>query len=119
MGDTAITFTLSDVLWLCGAVCTVAAAIAVFYRAMVKAHEPEHIQDQRLDALEQQVKKFAEYLDRDNRRLNSLDEGNRVTQQALLALMSHAINGNDIDKLSRAKDDLENYLINKGRSDGS
>jgi hypothetical protein len=37
-----------------------------------------------------------------------------VTQQALLALMSHAINGNDIDKLSRAKDDLESYLINKG-----
>ena len=57
---------------------------------------------------------FAEYLDRDNRRLNSLDEGNRVTQQALLALMSHAINGNDIDKLTRAKDDLESYLINKG-----
>jgi hypothetical protein len=81
---------------------------------MVKAHEPEHIQDQRLDALEQQVKKFGEYLDRDNRRLNSLDEGNRVTQQALLALMSHAINGNDIDKLSRAKDDLESYLINRG-----
>ena len=119
MGDTAITFTVADVLWFCGEVCTVAAAIAVFYKALVKAHEPEHIQDQRLDALEQQVKKLAEYLDRDNRRLNSLDEGNRVTQQALLALMSHAINGNDIDKLSRAKDDLENYLINKGRSDVS
>jgi hypothetical protein len=119
MGDAAITFTVADVLWFCGAVCTVAAAIAVFYKALVKAHEPEHIQDQRLDALEQQVKKFSEYLDRDNRRLNSLDEGNRVTQQALLALMSHAINGNDIDKLSRAKDDLENYLINKGRSDVS
>lgn len=28
MGDTTITFTLLDVLWLCGAVCTVAAAIA-------------------------------------------------------------------------------------------
>lgn len=114
MGDTAITFTLSDVLWLCGAVCTMAAAIAVFYRAAMKAQEPEHIQNQRLDVLEKKVDKFSEYLDRDNRRLNSLDEGNRVTQQALLALMSHAINGNDIDKLSKAKDDLESYLINKG-----
>jgi hypothetical protein len=114
MGDTAITFTLSDVLWLCGAVCTIAAAIAVFYRAIAKAHEPEHIQDQRLDALEQQVKKFAEYLDRDNRRLNTLDEGNRVTQRALLALMSHAINGNDVDELVKAKKSLENYLIDKG-----
>lgn len=114
MGEAAITFTLSDVLWFCGAVCTVAAAMAVFYKAVAKAQEPEHIQDQRLDALEKKVDKFSEYLDRDNRRLNSLDEGNRVTQQALLALMSHAINGNDIDKLSRAKDDLESYLINKG-----
>lgn len=114
MGEAAITFTLSDVLWFCGAVCTVAAAMAVFYKAVAKAQEPEHIQDQRLDALEKKVDKLSEYLDRDNRRLNSLDEGTRVTQQALLALMSHAINGNDIDKLAKAKDDLENYLINKG-----
>lgn len=114
MGEAAITFTLADVLWFCGAICTIAAAIAVFYRAAVKVQEPEHVQNQRLDALEKKVDKFSEYLDRDNRRLNSLDEGNRVTQQALLALMSHAINGNDIDKLSRAKDDLESYLINKG-----
>lgn len=114
MGEMAITFTISDVLWFCGAICTIAAAIAVFYRAAVKVQEPEHVQNQRLDALEKKVDKFSEYLDRDNRRLNSLDEGNRVTQQALLALMSHAINGNDIDKLSRAKDDLESYLINKG-----
>lgn len=114
MGDTAITFTLSDVLWICGAVCTIAAAIAVFTKAMAKAQEPEAVQNQRLDALETKVDKLAEYLDRDNRRLNAVDEGNRITQQALLALMSHAINGNDIEKLTRAKDDLENYLINKG-----
>lgn len=114
MGETAITFTISDVLWFCGAICTIAAAIAVFYRAAVKVQEPEHVQNQRIQALEKKVDKFSEYLDRDNRRLNSLDDGNRVTQQALLALMSHAINGNDIDKLSKAKDDLESYLINKG-----
>lgn len=114
MPDTTITFSVSDVLWFCGAVCTIAAAIAVFYKAVAKAQEPEHVQNQRLDALEKKVDKFAEFLDRDNKRLNSLDEGNRVTQQALLALMSHAINGNDIDRLSRARDDLENYLVSKG-----
>lgn len=114
MGEAAITFTLADVLWICGGICTISAAIAMIIRVIAKATEPETIQNQRLDALEAQVKKFAEYLDRDNRRLNTLDEGNRVTQRALLALMSHAINGNDIDKLSKAKDDLESYLINKG-----
>ena len=114
MGDATITFTVADVLWFCGAVCSVAAAAAVFAKAAAKAAEPENVQNQRLDALEKKVDKFAEFFDRDNKRLNSLDEGNRVTQQALLALMSHAINGNDVDKLVRAKDDLESYLINKG-----
>lgn len=114
MGETALTFTLADVLWICGAICTTAAALTVIINAYKKAREPESVQDQRLDALEAEVKRFSEYLDRDNRRLNLLDEGNRVTQQALLALMSHAINGNDIEKLSKAKDDLESYLINKG-----
>lgn len=114
MPDATITFSVSGFLWLCGAVCTVAAAVAVFYKAMAKAQEPERIQNNRLDELEKKVDKFAEFFDRDNKRLNSLDEGNRVTQQALLALMSHAINGNDTEKLIRAKDDLENYLINKG-----
>lgn len=114
MGDTTIAFTLADVLWICGGICTISAAFAVISSAIAKAHAPEIQQNERLDALEEQVKKFAEYLDRDNRRLNTLDEGNRVTQRALLALMSHAINGNDIDKLARAKDDLEEYLIKKG-----
>ena len=114
MPDATITFFVSGFLWFCGAVCTVAAAIAVIYKVMAKAQEPEKIQNKRLDALEETVGEFKTYFDRDNRRLNSLDEGNRVTQQALLALMSHAINGNDIEKLSRAKDDLESYLINKG-----
>ena len=114
MGDTAITFTLADFLWLCGALCTIAAAIAVLYKALAKVQEPEVVQNKRLDELENKISKFEAYFDRDKRRLDSLDEGNRVTQQALLALMSHAINGNDIDKLSRAKDDLESYLINKG-----
>ena len=37
----------------------------------------------------------------------------KVTQQALLAIMSYEINGNDIDKLKQAKDDLEEYLIKR------
>jgi hypothetical protein len=114
MGDATITFTIADVLWICGGICTIAAAFAVISNAITKAHAPEAQQNERLDALEAQVKEFSKYLDRDNRRLNALDEGNRVTQRALLALMSHAINGNDIDRLTKAKDDLQEYLISKG-----
>lgn len=113
MGDIAVTLTLEDILWICGALCTLAAAIAVIYKAHVRIHEPEAIQNRRLDALEAKADKFEEYLERDNQRLNAVDEGNRITLQALLALMSHAINGNDIEDLIRTKKDLEKYLIKK------
>lgn len=53
MGDTAITFTIADVLWICGGICTIAAALAVIVKAVAKAAEPETIQNQRLDALEE------------------------------------------------------------------
>ena len=114
MGEATITFSVSDIVWICGAICTMSAALAVICGVFKKAKEPENIQNGRLDQLEAQVKKFAEYLDRDNKRLNAVDEGNRITQRALLALMSHAINGNDVDELVKAKKSLENYLIDKG-----
>ena len=114
MGEATVTFSVSDIVWICGAICTMSAALAVICSVLKKAKEPENIQNGRLDQLEAQVKKFAEYLDRDNKRLNAVDEGNRITQRALLALMSHAINGNDVDELVKAKKSLENYLIDKG-----
>ena len=114
MGDATITFSVSDIVWICGAICTMSAALAVICGVFKKAKEPENVQNGRLDQLEAQVKKFAEYLDRDNKRLNAVDEGTRITQRALLALMSHAINGNDIDELIKAKKSLQDYLIDKG-----
>lgn len=46
-------------------------------------------------------------------RLNSIDEGNRVTQRALLALLGHGIDGNNIQQMVAAKQELEDHLINR------
>lgn len=46
-------------------------------------------------------------------RIESLEEGNRVICKALMAIMSHEINGNSIDKLQKAYDDMNEYLIDK------
>ena len=52
-------------------------------------------------------------LDSDNRRIKSLEDGNRVVCKALIALLSHEINGNSNDKLQKALSDLNNYLIER------
>ena len=46
-------------------------------------------------------------------RIDSLEEGNKVICKALMAMMSHEINGNSIDKLQKAYDAMNEYLIEK------
>ena len=50
-------------------------------------------------------------LDNDNRRIGHLEEGNKVKCKALMALLSHEINGNSSEKLQKALSDLNDYLI--------
>lgn len=101
-------------LAICVAITTVSAAMAVLTKLIQKMRQPEKSQNERIDELERVVKRHDALFSCDSRRLNDLEEGNKVTQQALLALLSHAINGNDTDKLTKARDTLQQYLIEKG-----
>lgn len=49
----------------------------------------------------------------DLKRIEAIEEGNRVTQQALLALLNHAIDGNDIARVKKASEDLTEYLVRR------
>jgi hypothetical protein len=100
-------------LALCGAIVAVSAAIGVIVTAVRKAKTPNRRQDERIETLEHRVDRHDELLGNDKRRLDKIDEGNRVTQHALLALLKHGIDGNDIDSMRKAKSDLEIYLIEK------
>ena len=101
-------------LGVCIGITTIAAAVTVVVKIIQKMRQPELSQNERITALESKIQKFEELFGNDNKRLVELEEGNRVTQQALLALLSHSINGNDTDKLTKARDTLQEYLISKG-----
>lgn len=49
----------------------------------------------------------------DNKRLENLEVGNKALCRGMLALLSHEINGNSIDKLKEAQAGINNYLIEK------
>lgn len=55
--------------------------------------------EKRLQKLEAKTKEQEEFI--------------HVLCNSILAIVSHEINGNSIDKLQKAKDDLENFLIHK------
>jgi len=112
-----ITFTPQQVfeliLWICGAIVSVSAAITIIIKVVQKAKAPEKMQNERIEKLEKKTEKYDQFFENDNKRLKKLEDGNIVTQQAILALLSHAINGNDTDSLKKAKTDLEHYLMGK------
>lgn len=63
--------------------------------------------------LKDTVDSHTKMLDNDNKRFMELEGATKIQNRVLLALVSHEINGNSIDKLKEAKSDLEEYLINK------
>ena len=103
---------------ICSAVTGVSAVIAVFKSVYSTAKSPEREQDTKIKELEIEIEgmkieleKIKKILDNDNRRINSVKEGERVTHRSLLALMEHGIDGNNIEELKKAKEDLNSYLI--------
>ena len=83
--------------------------------AIRAAKAPNDKQNARLDALEHHMNEIDTKLDRDNRRLDSIEAGNRASHQALLALLDHGIDGNNIKQMQDAKETLQQHLINRSR----
>ena len=118
--DTVIQFTTSQLLAYAGAIITISTAIGVIINLISKVREPEKKQDDRIKACEDRLSKHDALMEKfqgdfsnDDRRFKEIEEGNKITQTALLALLKHSINGNDTKALKEAEKSLEEYLINK------
>lgn len=102
---------------VCAAIITVSGGITVIVKTVHQIHKPEEMQDQRIEGLEEEIKTIKarleqgnNHFEQDGERIKAIEDSNAVTQRAILALLSHTINGNDVESLKRAKNDLEEYL---------
>lgn len=101
-----IVFTVSDILWLAGAIVAISAAFKVIAEVINSLKKPNRTQDIRIAKLEERTEIIFN-------RLNDAEEGNAITQRALLALLAHGIDGNDVDAMKKAKEELTDYLISR------
>ena len=101
------------VLAAASAVVLLSNAAEKIAKAVKAAKVPNEAQDRRLTAAEKDIADIKGFLANDKRRLDSLEEGNRVTQRALIALLGHGLDGNNQKEMATAKADLESYLINR------
>lgn len=111
---------MDKLLWLLGGALAVAGAISTLGGAanwIVKLVQvfkaPNAQQDRQLAELQEWRRGVDQKLDNDNRRLIRSEQGERVTQRALLALLAHGIDGNHQKQMEEAKEELQNHLISK------
>lgn len=109
MGDTA----WAAILAAASAIVLLSNAIEKIVKAWRVAKEPNAKQDARIKELETRMTAAEKKLDNDKHHFDAIDASNRVTQLALLALLDHGIDGNNIDQMQHAKEELQTHLINR------
>ncbi len=115
--NTPITFTpatlIGGFLALCAGLSCIAGAASWVIKMLRAAKAPAKRVDERLESLENTVEDYRAYFDNDQQRMAAIEAGSRITQKALLALLSHGIDGNDVEAMRAAKAELQEYLIER------
>jgi hypothetical protein len=103
-----------------GFINTAGNAVEKVVKVWRAAKAPNDRQDERLqefeawrEEMEAWRKEVVQALARDLKRFDNLDEGERITQRALLALLGHGIDGNNIEQMQKAQEALQEHLINR------
>lgn len=104
---------IGAVLAVAGVVNTLGSAVEKIIKVVKAAKEPNEAQNDRLAELERWRQDVDQRLMNGNTHFDDIDAGNRVTQRALLALLGHGIDGNNVDQMRDAKKEIETYLISK------
>ena len=124
MPNPVFTFTAQDILTMmrsvCGALVSISAAIAVVVKFNNFLKKPNKDQDARIDKLEGRLKTvegrcdtFDKQLEGVKKHLNSLDESINMLLRAEFAQLGHNLNGDNVEQMQRAFDDIQEFLFKR------
>ena len=113
-----VVITVEGLLWFCGAVAIIGGAVALFMRCFapfqkVKTEIASKASACDLEALKKDVESLKSYQNTDHAELKKLETGIEKICKCTLAITDHELTGNSVDKLRDARDDMQDYLIQK------
>lgn len=106
------------VLAICGFINTVGAAWDRITKARQAVQAPNKEQDDRLDELEDRVARVERMLGNDKSQLDKINAGLEASFQVQLALLDHALNGNNTKEMQNARAGLYDYLTHPNKRKG-
>ena len=99
---------------LIGTVAVILLLVGVYntiMNAIKTAREEKRLKEQPVNTLENTVEDHTEKLKNDHERITQLEESNRIIMRALMAVMSHEVNGNSTEKLQNSMNEIQDFLI--------
>lgn len=96
------TISTNQIIWFCSFV----AGLWGLWKIVKEARKPN-------DDLKAKVEKHDRLLDKDNKRLETVEASNQMILQSLLVIINHEITGNGVEKMKTVRDSLEEYLIKR------
>jgi hypothetical protein len=106
-------FTLEQFLFFCGVIVSAGGVFTYFAKVWAKIKQPNAEQNKRLDRCEKRLDEHDALFEKDLKRIGSIEIENHIELQALLALLEHGIDGNNIEQMKQVKNKLQDYLITK------
>lgn len=103
---------------LCAAAIAIDKVLDIIHKYVKKAQAPDDAQNKRLDEMDKRLQTletgYAQHslaLGRDLSRFGEIDEVNRLTLEAVRALLEAQLTGNNVPAMQASKEKIDNYLM--------
>ena len=107
--ENEIIITLDGLLWFCSAIAVIGSAVAI----IIKCFAPFRALKKEVAALKKELEDLKNHQDDDHKELKKVEIGIEKICKCTLAITEHELTGNGDEKLKKAKDEMEDYLIQK------
>lgn len=97
------------ILYVCGGLVTVCGGVT----AVIKLLGPVRAEREKRKIIEAKIEKHDELFEKDNKRLQSIEESQRLQCRAQMVLLQHVVTGDHIDKCQECYDEIEEFLLRK------
>lgn len=111
---------------LCAAAITMDKVLDIVHKYIKKAQAPDDAQNKRIDELDRRLQavetgysQHSAALSRDLGRFGEIDEVNRLTLEAVRALLEAQLTGNNVAAMQTSKEKIDNYLMEGVTKHGS
>lgn len=124
--EQALLWVLGVVGSVCAGAVTLDKVLDIIHKYIKKAQAPDDAQNKRLDEMDKRLQTletgYAQHslaLGRDLSRFGEIDEVNRLTLEAVRALLEAQLTGNNVAAMQASKEKIDNYLMEGVTKHGS